>query len=73
MTSYFFVHKYIVNIDALFVLWFGLEVSLYYFSLSNFTFHLEQPAHVDCNKSAFTNFLLLLVASDCKLPALEVF
>lgn len=51
----FFVHEYIVHIDALFVLWFGLKVSLYCFALvALFPFPFGS-AHVDCNKSALTN------------------
>lgn len=53
----FFVHGYIVHIDALFctVVWSESITVLHYW----FIFHLEQPAHVHCNKSAFTSFICL--------------
>lgn len=32
--------------------------------LSHFAFHLEQPAHVDCNKSAFTDSIFIFLIAN---------
>lgn len=32
--------------------------------LSHFAFHLEQPAHVDCNKSAFINSIFIFLIAN---------
>lgn len=36
-------------------------------TLSFFTLHSERPANVDCNKSAFTNLIYLLIVISARV------